>query len=64
MNNREIMMKLFTKLENGYSQSEINEVVDAFVEFIAQTLCQGETVNITSIGKLSTKQQPDRQYYT
>lgn len=63
MNNREIMMKLSTKLESGYSQSEVNEIVDAFVEIIAQTLCQGETVNITGIGKLSTKQQPERRYY-
>ena len=60
MNKKEIVKVVANKF-NEYTQKEIGEVIDAFLEVVQDQLVSGETVRLAGFGNFEVSTRAERQ---
>ena len=63
MYNREVIGKLAVSLGERFERRELNDIVEALATVMVDNLRDGETINLSALGKFTMKIQPARRYY-
>lgn len=63
MYNREAISKLAKSLDERFERRELNDIVETLATVIVDSLRDGETINLSALGKFTMKVQPARRYY-
>lgn len=60
-NRKDIVNRVFDKLEGAYTKKTLKEIVDSYEDSIIDALAEGEEVNLTNFAKFSIVDVPERK---